>query len=441
MSPVQVWEEPPERRSRVSGLFSLSDTRLFRPWPSERILILSLKAPSPVQVWEEPPERRSRVSGLFSLSIFPAEFDIFTQKYSILSYMKEKASPRVWTIALIISLFAMAWFLLPQLGVVVFTALMSFIFYPLYTRLKRKKGGAAAVLTLAASFLVVLVPIGFITIATIGQLASFAETASQSQHWERIPVFIEKIVDITNDTLAPITGQRPSLTDQGVMNFLRTTVPTIARGTVNFLLNMLGGLPQLGIALIIYIFLFVEFLRNGVKIIAKIESLSPFDKITTQQYLEKIGLMAKAMVTGQLIISMIISAIAAILLIPLGYGYYFFIFFVLFTVLNFIPLGSGIIVVPLALYSMFTGQPWTSLAVIILYYLMGNLDPILRARLIPEKIQLSVGMTMLATFCGIAYFGILGVVYGPIIMIIILTTFEFYLKYKFKKSASDTAAS
>ena len=82
----------------------------------------------------------------------------------------------------------------------------------------------------------------------------------------------------------------------------------------------------------------------------------------------------------------------------------------------------------MAMYSMFTGQFWPGLVVIILYSLSGNLDPILRARLIPDKIQLSIGLTMLATFCGLAYFGILGVVYGPIIMILIVTTIEFYKK-------------
>lgn len=347
--------------------------------------------------------------------------------------MESTKNSRVWTFALAATLIVTIWFLLPQLSVVIFTALMAFVFYPLYKRLKRKKGGVAAVLTLLATFLVVLIPIAFVTIATVSQLANFAETASRSQYWEHMPEFADKAISIVNNVLEPITGSRPSLTDQNVIDFLRTAIPTIARGTASVLLNILSSLPQLGIALIIYIFLFVEFLRNGPRMIDKIESLSPFGSAITKQYFEKIGLMAKAMVTGQLIISMVISAIAAALLILLGYGHYFFIFFVLFTILNFIPLGSGIVVVPLVLYSMFTGSFWLGLLVIILYYLFGNLDPILRARLIPQKVQLSVGMTMLATFCGIAYFGILGVVYGPIIMIVIITTVDFYIELKSKQ--------
>ncbi len=345
----------------------------------------------------------------------------------------QPTAPRTWTIALVLTLGVTAWFFLPQLGIIVFSALMAFVFHPLYMRLKRKKGGVAAALTLFASFLIVLIPLGFITIAAVGQLASLAETASRLQTQGHLPEFIDQAVDITNSILAPITGTQPSITDSSVIDFLRTAVPTIARGAVGLVVGILGSLPQLGIALILYIFLFVEFLRYGPEIIRKTESISPFEKNVTRQYIEKIGLMAKAMVTGQLIIAMILAVIAAALLIPLGYGHYFFIFFVIFTILNFMPLGSGLILVPLALYSMFTGQFWMGLAVIFLYSISGNLDPILRSRLIPQRIQLSVGLTMLATFCGIAYFGILGVVYGPIIMIIITTTFDFYIEQRSKQ--------
>lgn len=352
--------------------------------------------------------------------------------------MESNKTSRVWTITLFVILGILIWFLLPQLSVVVFTALMAFTFYPLYKRLKRKKGSVAAGVTLVVSFLVFVIPITFITFAAIGQLAAFAQNASESQYWEQMPEVAQRAIDFTNNVLAPVTGQQPSITDTNLTDFLKTAVPAIARTLANVLFNILGSLPQLGVALIIYVFLFLEFLRYGPEILKKITEISPFEKSITERYLERIGLMANAMMRGQLIISMIISAFASILLSFLGYGNYFFILFIIITILNFIPLGGGVLLVPLALYSMFTGQFWPGIIVIALYYLFGNIEPILRARLIPDKIQLSVGLTMLATFCGIAYFGILGVVYGPIIMIVVLTTFEFYTELKSKRPVKLT---
>jgi len=79
---------------------------------------------------------------------------------------------------------------------------------------------------------------------------------------------------------------------------------------------------------------------------------------------------------------------------------------------------------------MFTGQFWLGLVVIILYYLIGNLDPILRPRFIPKSITISTAWAIISTFCGIAYFGILGVVYGPVIMILLINTWKFYIEAK-----------
>jgi predicted PurR-regulated permease PerM len=341
----------------------------------------------------------------------------------------------VWTVTIIIALFVAAWFFWPQLGVLVFTALMAYMFYPLYKKLKRKGGSVAAGVTLFASFLVVLIPLAFVTIAAISQLATLAETVSRAQYWQNMPEFAQKAIDITNSVLAPITGHRPSVTETGVIEFLRNTLPGVARNTAQFLLGVLSSIPRLGLAFIVYTYTFLALLRYGPALVKKIKALSPFSPAVTDRYVERVGLMANAMVKGQLIMSMITSAFSALLLVPLGYGHLFFILFILFTILNFIPLGCGIILIPMALYSMFTGQFWMGLIVIIVYYTFGNLDPIWRTKLIPKKIQLPVALTMIATFCGVAYFGVLGIVYGPIITILIVTTIDLYIAAKQGKLA------
>ena len=355
--------------------------------------------------------------------------------------MKKQANQRVWTGALLVIGVVAVWFFWPQLGTVVLAALMAYLFYPFYVKLKGKKekSGLAAFATLAVSFLIVIIPVAFVAISAFGQLATFASQASNSQYWQNMPEFIDRAIDVTNDVLGPITGQSPSITEDGIVSFLRNTVPAVARGSAQFLLGIATSLPQLGIAFIVYIYMFIAFLKYGPRILAKIRAMSPFDKEITEHYLERIGLMTNAMVKGQLILSMITAAFTAILLVFLGYGHLFFILFVLFTVLNFIPLGSGIVVVPMAIFSMFTGQFWTALLVIVLYYAFGNLEPLWRSKLIPKKIQLPVASMMLATFCGIAYFGILGIVYGPVIMILIITTVNLYIEAKRQSTMGATS--
>lgn len=346
--------------------------------------------------------------------------------------MKQQVNQRVWIGALLTMGVVAVWFFWPQIGAIVLAALMAWLFYPLYTKLKRgkSKGGLAAFATLIVSFLMVILPLVFVAVSAFGQLAVFANQAGRAEYWQDMPNFIDKTITLTNEVLEPITGHSPSITEDGIVEFLRSVVPAIARGSAQFLLGIATSLPSLGIGLVVYIYMFIAFLKYGPRLMDKVRAISPFNRATTEHYLERVGLMTNAMVKGQLILSMIMALFAAILLIFLGYGHLFFILFVLFTILNFIPLGSGIVLVPMALFAMFNGQFWPALIVIALYYAFGNLEPLWRAKLIPKKIQLPVGLMMLATFCGIAYFGILGIVYGPVIMILIMTTVNLYIEAK-----------
>jgi predicted PurR-regulated permease PerM len=83
-----------------------------------------------------------------------------------------------------------------------------------------------------------------------------------------------------------------------------------------------------------------------------------------------------------------------------------------------------------------TGLVWQGAVVLVLYLFVSNLDAVIRPRIIPKSITLSAGLTMLAAFGGIALFGLLGVVYGPIIMIVLVTSVEMYLAETSTKKVS-----
>lgn len=343
---------------------------------------------------------------------------------------KDVSQKKVWEATLIITLIVAFMFLLPQLSVLILACLMSFVFYPLYLRLKRKDGWVAACVTLAISLLVVIIPIMIVLALTATQLFQLAEQLSTPDTVRNISLFLDSANSFLLHTLEPLTGIHTDLSAAGIGEFLRTSLPELIRGFSGFILGVVGNIPQFAVACIIYIFVFVELLVRGNKLVSLIYDISPYNQTITANFLERIGLMANAMVKGQLIISMIISAIAALLLVPLGYGPYVFILFILFTILNFIPLGCGIVVFPLAIYAGLTGAFWPAVIVLIAYSIAANIDSILRPIFIPKKIQLSTALTMVAAFCGIAYFGILGVVYGPIIMIVVTTALSLYRQQK-----------
>ena len=321
------------------------------------------------------------------------------------------------------------WFIMPFLGVVALAALMAFLFRPSYLWLNRHmRPGAAATVAFLYSVVIVLIPVILILTFTFLQVSQLAVQLSSSL--VTLPSSLQDTINSINTTASSLTGGTTIITGEGVSDFIRNTLPSVIKGVTAFLTTVVGGIPTAIIIAIMYIILFYEFLVYGKKITESIVALSPFQTDITRMYLARIGLMAKAMALGELFIAFVIALLSAgILAIFLHMGQYFFLLTVVFTLLNLVPLGCGVVMFPVLIIAMIFGPFWPAAIGLILYILVSNLEVVIRPRIIPKSITLTPGLTMLAAFGGIALFGLIGVVYGPIIMIVIVTSIQMYLDY------------
>ncbi len=320
-------------------------------------------------------------------------------------------------------------FTFPFLSIVTFAALIAFLFHGLYDRLHKKmQSWIAATLTIIISIFVIIIPIAFtITLAGV-QIAQLATSLTGVVSEGTVANNLKDIVHSTNAALSPIVGNGSAFSADSVRGFLGSTLPGVLRGMAGFVGGMIGNIPVMVVFTIMYLIFLYEFLVNGRKIVRLITALSPFQPDITRLYLKRVGLMANAMAKGQLYISFIISVLSSLVLsVFLGLGDYFFLMTVIFTLLNLVPLGCGILVIPITVVAMFSGLLWQGIVAFGLYMIISNLDAAIRPRIIPRSITLSPGLTMLAAFGGISMFGVLGVVYGPILMIILVTAVQLYL--------------
>ena len=346
--------------------------------------------------------------------------------------MTTKSSTPNWTIgiALIISLIAGLILTAPFLSIIALAALMAFLFHPTYLRIRKiiKSNSASAVITFLFSGLIVLVPIAFTLILTVSQVTSLANTTSDylTTNHDGLTQAIGQSVKHVNHLLAPLNNHESVITDQGVREFLGTALPAFARVITDLIIGTVGNIPTAIILIIMYTVLFLEFSVRGTKLIALLHRISPFDAEATSLYLRRIGLMTNAMAKGQLLISLVISLLSALLMIFLGLGEYFFLIFIIFTILNLVPLGCGILFIPICIIAILMGNVVPGIVALALYMIVSNLDSLIRPKIMPKDASLSAGLTMLAAFGGIGLFGLLGVVYGPILMIMIVTTIEIY---------------
>ena len=340
---------------------------------------------------------------------------------------------RNWLIVALIAVVLGLWFVAPYLGVIALAALMAFLFNGTYSRLnERMRAGGAATLTFLYSLLVVLVPVILVLLFTVFQLGQLITdiTNTFGSTFTSIPAALETAINNVNNIAATLGSSSQLITSEGVSQFLRTALPTIVGAITGFVTTFIGSLPFAIILSIMYIFLFYEFLVYGKKIVASIIALSPFQPEVTRMYLARVGLMANAMAKGELMIAVIVALLeAATLALFFNIWDYFLLMTVAFSLLNLIPLGAGILFYPIIILFMLFGQFWPAVGALIVVTAVSNIESFLRPKFIPKSITLTNGLTMLAAFGGIALYGVIGVVYGPIIMIVIVTSIQMYLDY------------
>ena len=77
-----------------------------------------------------------------------------------------------------------------------------------------------------------------------------------------------------------------------------------------------------------------------------------------------------------------------------------------------------------------SGQVWQGIFVIAAFLLIvANLDTVLRPYLVPKGAQLNPALIILSVFGGLSLMGIIGAIYGPVIMILLVTSIDVYTKY------------
>jgi len=87
-------------------------------------------------------------------------------------------------------------------------------------------------------------------------------------------------------------------------------------------------------------------------------------------------------------------------------------------------LGSGTIMVPWAIISALNGDLHLGLAILILWGIMSAVRQIIEPRIISKQIGIHPIFTLIAMYTGFKFIGIMGMIIGPIVLIILKNIFS-----------------
>ncbi|WP_460359046.1 AI-2E family transporter [Mycobacterium sp. ZZG] len=316
------------------------------------------------------------------------------------------------------------YFLRSYVLLIAVSAVLAYLFTPLFNWLRgRMRPAAAATLTLLAAIATVALPLAGVAFLAFLQISQMVTSIGHWVEQTDFTALAQRLLDSANELLARVPFVNTRLTPDSVRDALATVGQKGGEFALDFARESVGGIVATVTGLIIFIYVFLALLTNGTKVLDLFRDLNPLGEQVSDIYLDKIGAMVSATVKGQFIIAVCQGVAGAISVYVAGLHDGFFMFVIFLTVLSFIPLGSGIVTIPLGIGMAIFGNPAGGLFVIIFHIVVTtNIDNVLRPFLVPRSAHLHPALMLLSVFAGLQMFGFIGIVLGPVLMIAIVTT-------------------
>jgi predicted PurR-regulated permease PerM len=313
----------------------------------------------------------------------------------------------------------------PYFTVIVVSLIAVIMLTPLYNRFLRGawvKGRekVAVSLTLASFVGILLIPIYLIARLIVTQLAaalSYLATVDLEAILEELAQGLQRL---------PLLGD-PVLDASALADGIQTLVRSTASAVTEAALTLGTSLPSLLIQGLLFVVLVAAVLPRYKNLVAYSQEISPLGREISALYERKITAMISSLIKGVFLIAIIQGAAMGIFYWLAGLPWVFLLS-LLSMLLAMIPLvGISWLVIALSVIAALAGNYTQALILLFGFYGVVNwIDILLRPRLLSQEAYLPIALFLLSIFGGIAWAGVMGLFYGPIIMLLLLTTIEIY---------------
>ncbi len=330
---------------------------------------------------------------------------------------------------LFVSLFGVFKIIEPYVNTIILAIILAMIFNPVNKYLQKwvgKKPNLSAFLTCTVLVLVVVIPLSLILLSLIRQGVQSFESI---QEWLKAGN-LQKVMDsaLAQKIIELINRHLPNANLEN-MNINQDLVK-ISSGIGGFLLDqggsIVGNVTSTIAKFFLMIFIFFFLVRDGEKIAKGILHLIPLSGTHEKEIIQRIGSVSRSAVTGTILTALAQGAAGGIGLAIAGLPGLFWGTMMAFA--SLVPLvGTALIWVPAAAYLFITGS-WGFGIFFVIWSIVvvGSIDNFLR----PFFMGGSSGMSPLILFFsilgGIQLFGLIGIVYGPLVFGIALVLLYIY---------------
>ena len=327
----------------------------------------------------------------------------------------------------LVSCFLLGWLLWPFISVIILAAVITGLFNPVYRYLNRRLSSVfSSLLTCLLIFLVLFIPVSVF----IGILANeaydmylTAREAVLSKPFKELFAnsrIVEKINPLLSNFGLTITGDEinKAIAELGrvVGLFLYEQARSITTNVLNFVVNFF-------FMILIIFYLLIDSQRLASFII----ELSPLPDDQDQKLIQKFKDMAGAILLGNGLGGIIQGTLGGAVFATFGFNSPF-LWGVIMALMAFLPIvGIGIVFIPASIYLLLYGRFAAGIFFIVFYVLLsGGIEYFFKPKLVGKRVQMHTLLVFLSIIGGLKLFGILGIIYGPLVVTAFLTLSDIY---------------
>ena len=336
---------------------------------------------------------------------------------------------RALMLLLVVVTLGLGWILVPFYGAIMWGAIIALLFAPSYRRLLpplKQRRTLAALLTMLAVLLIVILPFALITAALAREAAHLYERLQSGalnptlyfrELFDALPAWIIALLDrfgLAN--FATLQRRLVAALQQG-SQFIATQALSIGQNTFEFVAS-----------LFITLYLAFFLIRDGDGVARALRRALPLAPKHKRELISKFTTVIRATVKGNLLVAAVQGGLGGLAFWFLGVNGAF-LWAVLMTFLSLLPaVGAGLVWLPVALYFFLTGAIWQGIALIAWGVLViGLVDNVLRPILVGKDTRMPDYVVMITTLGGMSVFGINGFVVGPTIAAMFIAVWHIYM--------------
>jgi len=329
----------------------------------------------------------------------------------------------------IVSFLMLGWLLRPFISQIVLAAVITGLFNPIYRLILVKdkiNPPLASFITCLLVFVTIFIPVVFFVGILSKEAYDLYLTAKSAVLNDQLKDLLQssKLLERANIILANFNlelsseGLNEAISEAGkiVGLFLYNQARLIASNMMAFLINLF-------LMLIIIYYLLIE----GERLVSFIVDLSPLPNEQDEKLIQKFKDMAGAILIGNGLGGLIQGTLGGIVFSIFGLQSPF-LWGVIMGLLAFLPIiGIGLVFIPAAIYLFLKGRVAASIFFIIFYVILsGGVEYLFKPKLVGQRVQMHTLLVFLSIIGGLKLFGILGIVYGPLVATAFLTLTDIY---------------